>query len=301
MTAAPAAWAIELALPPAALAPFEEALAPLGFASSTFEGPDKRHWRLQVLCTAAPDRAAVAEIVAGVAASAGLAAPEIAIAPLPDIDWVAHTNRLLAPLRAGRFFLYGAHDAGRAPAGAWQLQIDAGLAFGTGRAPSTFGCLLAIDALARRKRLRRALDIGTGSGVLALAVGRASTARIVAADIDPVAVGVARRNAGINRLGRRVRLLRADGLRAPLIRAGAPYDLITANILAEPLARLARDLRASLAPGGVLVLSGLLAREERRVLAPYLAKGWRLQRRIAVEGWHTLVLQSGRGGTGFGR
>lgn len=285
----PAFWSIEIELPFAALTPFEELLGEdAGVAVSSYEVRGGAAWRLQVLFDAPPDEKAWRRRLTAIARGLDLARAPISAARLPDQDWVRHTNRLNAPIQAGRFLLYGRHDMAHLPPAALKLCVDAGLAFGTGRAPSTFGCLLAIDSLCRRHLPRRALDLGTGSGVLAMAAARARVRHVIAADIDPVAVAVARSNVALNGLAARVRCLAASRPGDPRLRGC--YDLAVANILAEPLCRMARDLSRRVAPGGHLVLSGILAREERLVLAHYRSQGLHLVRRIAREGWHTLVL-----------
>ncbi len=294
----PSFWFVEIELPFPALAPFEDLLgveAEDGVALSSYEvapmpDPDMAQWRLQVLFDTPPDEAAWRQRLAAIAAGMNLPAAPIYAGKLPDQDWVRHTNRLNAPVRAGRFFLYGAHDAGSAPPGCLSLLLDAGLAFGTGRAPSTFGCLEAIDRICRRQPPRHVLDLGTGSGVLAMAAARAtSRARIWAADIDPVAVQVARDNTRLNGLGARIHCLVASN---PLDkRLPGPFDLVVANILAGPLCAMAHGLAAQVAPGGHLVLSGLLAKEERRVAAHYRAQGLSFSARLPREGWHTLIFK----------
>ncbi len=291
-------WFVEIELPFPALAPFEDLLgldAEAGVALSSYEvapmpDPDTAFWRLQLLFDAPPDDAAWRQRLAEIAASMGLAEAPIFAGKLPDQDWVRHTNKLNAPVHAGRFFLYGAHDAGSAPPGCLSLLLDAGLAFGTGRAPSTFGCLEAIDRLCRRQPPQTVLDLGTGSGVLAMAAARAtSRARIWAADIDPVAVDVARENARLNGLSRRIHCLVASH---PLdARLPGPFDLVVANILAGPLCAMAHGLAAQVAPGGHLVLSGLLAKEERKVAAYYRGQGLAFTARLPREGWHTLIFR----------
>lgn len=298
MSQSPAAWTVEIVLPHAALGLFEDRLGELGLALSTFEKGAARdpllpavEWVMQVLFDTAPDIAALRHAVAEAAEAAGIPAPPLGLSELPATDWVSHTNTLLRPLRAGRFFLYGQHDADKRPPGRHAIRMEAGQAFGTGRAPSTFGCLLAIERLARQKRLGRVLDLGCGSGVLALAAAKAGARAVLATDIDPIAVRVARRNARLN--GVRMQTLAAKGLHHPGITRAAPYDLIVANILSGPLKRLAQGIATHLAPGGTVVLSGLLDYEERGVRAAYAAAGLAFTGRIAIEGWHTLLFRSG--------
>lgn len=212
---------------------------------------------------------------------------------LPERDWLSENRRAFPPLRIGRFFVHGSHWRGRAPPGTIEIEIDAATAFGTGEHPSTRGCLLALDALARRRRYARPLDIGTGSGILAIAAAKGLHRRVLASDIDCGAVRVARHHARRNGLGGRAQFVCAAGYRSRAVRRDR-YDLVLANILARPLASMARDLRSALLPGGVAVLAGLLRRQEPLVLAAHRAQGLMLERRVSIEGWSTLILRSGR-------
>jgi ribosomal protein L11 methyltransferase len=213
----------------------------------------------------------------------------VAVEPLADADWLAMALSGLPPVRAGRFVVFGAHDQARVPASAIGLRIEADAAFGTGHHGTTLGCLLAFDALARRRRFVRVLDVGTGTGVLAIAAARVGARIAVGTDIDPISVRIARENAQLN--GARARFVRADGLGAALVAKAGPYDLVFANILARPLTRLAPQIARAAAPGGVVILSGLLRGQERFVRAAYLARGFRLARRIHRDAWATLVLE----------
>lgn len=290
-------WQVSLTVPTAAVAAVEEAFDGIGFSQSSMEVPGGREWTVSALLHEAPDEDEIRAQVMPMVEALGLGELPLVIETVQDRDWVSHTNKLLAPFRAGRFFLYGQHDRGSAPPGARALEIDAAQAFGTGRAPSTFGCLQAIDDLARRRcthgGLGKVLDLGCGSGVLGLAAALAGAGSVVASDIDPVAARIAADNVRLNRLSHRMRVVAADGTRDALIQGGAPYDLVVANILAKPLTRLAPAIAGLVAPGGFVVLSGLLAREEVAVRTAYKAQGLSLFRRIAREGWHTLVLRSG--------
>ena len=211
---------------------------------------------------------------------------------LPERDWLAENRRDFPPQRIGRFFIHGSHWHGRAAPSSIPIEIDAATAFGTGEHPSTRGCLLALDRLARRRRFRRPLDIGTGSGILAIAAAKRLRRPVVAGDIDPEAVRVARHHARRNGLAGRARFLRTAGYRRRALRRHK-YDLILANILARPLVLMARDLKRTLAPGGIAVLAGLLRRQEPFVLAAHRAQHLSLERRLVIEGWSTLVLRSG--------
>jgi ribosomal protein L11 methyltransferase len=194
-------------------------------------------------------------------------------------------------VRAGRFIVHGAHDRARVAPNDIGIEIEAALAFGTGHHGTTRGCLLALDGLAKRRRARRVLDIGTGSGVLAMAAAKILRTHVVASDIDRVAVEAARGNARLNRTAPTITFERAIGTRANAIAAGAPYDLILANILLGPLMRLAVPLRALAAPHARIVLSGLLPAHANAALAIYRAQGFMLERRIPLDGWVTLILR----------
>lgn len=204
-------------------------------------------------------------------------------------DWVAESLRGLKPVAAGRFVIHGAHDRGRG-GGRIAVEIEAAQAFGTGHHGSTRGCLLALDAMWRQLgRDPRILDLGTGSGVLAIAAAKSLRRRVLASDIDAQAVHIARENAKLNRSAALVRVYRASGITAAAIRAGAPYTLVFANILLAPLQRLAAPVSAIVASRGRLILSGLLNGQANaaRVAYPH----FKLERRIAVDGWTTLVLR----------
>ena len=208
---------------------------------------------------------------------------------LADADWLAMALSGLPPVRAGRFFVYGLHDLGHTPVNAVNLRIEAGAAFGTGHHGTTVGCLLAFDRLLKARRFERVLDVGCGTGVLAIAAARCGARRVVGTDIDPVSVRISRENAALNQV--RARFVRADGLGHPAVRAAGRYDLVFANILARPLVGLAQPIRGALRPGGLAILSGLLRSQERMVRAAYLARGFRLVTRLHRDAWATLVMQ----------
>ena len=204
-------------------------------------------------------------------------------------DWVAESLLGLKPVVAGRFVVHGAHDRDCAPPNRFGIEIEAALAFGTGHHGSTRGCLLALDQLCNFAKPRRILDLGTGSGVLAIAAAKSLRRRVLASDIDRDAVLVARDNARLNRSAALVRVCRAPGLAAAEIRAGAPFDLVFANILLAPLQRLAAPLTGIVARRGRIILSGLLSAQANAARAAY--PHFTLERRIIVDGWSTLVLK----------
>jgi ribosomal protein L11 methyltransferase len=217
-----------------------------------------------------------------------VAALTVTRAKLADADWIALSLSGLPPVRAGRFFVHGAHDAGRVPANVTALKIEAGAAFGTGHHGTTTGCLIAFDTLLKARRFARVLDVGTGTGVLAIAAARTGSQAVVGTDIDPDSVRIAAENAALNAV--RARFEKANGLSHQSVQAHAPYDLVFANILAAPLIGLAENIRGALRRGGVAILSGLLRRQARTVRAAYLARDFRVVRRIDIDAWTTLVL-----------
>lgn len=214
------------------------------------------------------------------------------VSEVPETDWVAHVKRELQPVEAGRFFVYGSHDADRVPADRVPLLIEAAMAFGTGHHGTTKGCLLALDRLDRAGfRGRNVADIGCGTAVLAMAAAAIWQLPVIASDIDPVAVDVARANAAANGLGDRLICVEAAGFDQAQLRARAPYDLVFANILKGPLLDLAPDMAAHVAPGGYAILSGILNTQADEVIAAYKRAGFMLAARDEITEWTTLVLR----------
>ncbi len=251
-------------------------------------------WRLEGLTMTEPDAAAIRAQLALAASGLGVPAPEAKIERMPDVDWLARNRRAFPPLRAGRYFVYGSHYEGRVPPGLVGLELDAGIAFGSGEHATTRGCLLAIDRRARRKPgPRRVLDHGCGSGILGIAAAKTWRCTVAAADIDRDAVRVAAENARRNGVSpRRLRTRWSDGRSRPMRSRG--YDLVCANILARPLRRLSRPLAGAVAPGGMLVLSGLVAAQGPDIVAAYRFQRLALTGRITLDGWVTLIFRRGR-------
>ncbi|WP_209424900.1 50S ribosomal protein L11 methyltransferase [Pararhodobacter sp. SW119] len=218
-------------------------------------------------------------------------AAEFAVSELPEIDWVAHVRRELKPVEAGRFFVYGSHDADKLPADRIGLWIEAAMAFGTGHHGTTLGCLRAIDRLATEGVVpERVIDLGCGTAVLAMGAAKVWPGTILASDIDAVAVEVATANVIANGLEGRVECLEATGFAHDVIAARAPFDLVIANILKGPLIDLAPDIARHTAPGGRAILSGLLTEQAEDVLAAYVAAGYTQERREEIGDWAALTL-----------
>lgn len=291
MTADNPLWSIRVPVPAAAveaIARVEAALEPFAIALSSFEVEGGPAWVVEALSSGQPDSRAVRRALAEAGVDGEAA---VTIEPVADRDWIAECQRNMPPLRAGRFFVHGAHiPAAAAPRGTLALEIDPGLAFGTGHHESTRGCLLAIDRLARRRRFVRPLDMGCGSGILALAMARLWGVPVLACDNDPQAVAVARENARLNGLDALVRVVKSQGYAAAAVRRRAPFDLVVANILARPLCRMAGALSRHLAADGLAVLSGLLANQEEMVLAAHRPHGLDLVERRRLGDWSVIVI-----------
>jgi ribosomal protein L11 methyltransferase len=263
----------------------EEALEPFGAALVSFETDGGKGWHMEVI---GEDKPVAAAVNAALKPFAGLKAT---IGLVPDKDWLAESRKGLAPLKMGPFWVHGEHDRGKAPKKVIPLEIDAGMAFGTGRHETTSGCVKALIRLQKTHRFKRPLDIGTGTGILAFIAGHLFKVPVLAGDNDKDAVRVARENAAINGLKKQIRIVTSDGYRAATIRDSGPYDLVTANILANPLISLAPDLAKALARNGRAVLSGLLTAQEKDVLAAHQAVGLVLDFRIRQNDWSVLVLK----------
>ena len=233
---------------------------------------------------------AVTSRLGGVLSDLGLAV-SIEQEVLPDIDWVSLSLEGLKPVRAGRFFVHGAHDRDRRQEDDIAIEIEAGLAFGTGHHGTTAGCLQMLEHVVENERPQNALDLGTGSAVLAIALARLAGIPVLATDIDPVAVDVAAANVSLNGVAGLVGCVAATGFDHPVFAERGPFDLIVANILAGPLMEIAPDMARHLKPGGSLILSGILDRQEEAVLAAYDAADFRHVRTTHLEGWVTIHLK----------
>ncbi len=210
---------------------------------------------------------------------------------LPEIDWVSKSLEGLKPVRAGRFLVHGSHDRHRRKPNDLAIEIEAGLAFGTGHHGTTAGCLEMIETVMRREHPRNVLDLGTGSAVLAIAMAKLAHIQCLATDIDPIATEVAAENARINNVARYVETRTASGFHDAAFARRAPFDLIVANILAKPLMRMAPDMARHVATGGSLILSGILERQRNAVLAAYTGQRFRHVRTLWRDGWVTIHLK----------
>jgi ribosomal protein L11 methyltransferase len=259
-----------------------------GTAVSAYDAGDGR-WVVEVLSSAPPARARLH--IWAARAGVGEAAITRLCEPVAERDWVAFSLAGLGPVEAGRFLVHGRHDRSRARGGQVRVEVEAAAAFGSGHHGTTRGCLLALDRTLKARRpprRTRVLDLGTGSGVLAIAAAKALRAAVAASDIDRAAVRIARANAAHNGVRRWVVVVHGAGLRAPRLRG--PFDLVLANILLGPLVALAAPIAARLAPGGRAIVSGLLPGQANAALAAYRRYGLALERRIVLAGWVTLLL-----------
>jgi ribosomal protein L11 methyltransferase len=246
------------------------------------EDEDKGIWRIDAFPTNDEEDAGLLEVLAGYPL-------KVVREQLADADWLAMALSGLPPVRAGRFFVYGMHDRGRLPASTVNLRIEAGAAFGTGHHGTTVGCLLAYDRLIKARKFNKVLDVGAGTGLLAIAAARTGSRIAVGTDIDRPSVRISKENAKVNRAN--ARFVHASGLSNRLVTDNAPYDLVFANILARPLVSLAQDIKNALVPGGTVILSGLLRTQERMVKAAYVSRGFKVVNRIHRDAWAALVLQ----------
>lgn len=265
-----------------------ESFDPAETAVAAFEAPDLT-WLVEVYFRDPPDQAAVTELIA-VAAGEPV---DVTFDAFAEKDWVQASLDGLAPVPAGRFTIHGSHDRDKVPNNTIAIEIEAALAFGTGHHGTTRGCLLALDALLKTRSPRRPIDIGTGTGVLAIAAARVLKRRVIASDIDPVAIATARNNIRFNKAAAYITPVVARGTTNRTIVSNGPYDLVFANILVGPLVRLAAPIGRLLAPRATVILSGLLHAHANAALSAYRQQGLYLVRRYRIDEWTTLVLQRG--------
>lgn len=264
-----------------------ESLDPTETACSAFE-QSGGEWQVDIYFIRRPTPAELRAIMAQADAAAGDVT--VQVQKVTPRDWVKESLAGLRPVEAGRFVIHGAHDRDRVPSHCVALEIEAATAFGTGHHGTTRGCLLALDWLARHREPRHILDLGTGSGILAIAAAKVFRRPILATDIDWRAVAIARGNADLNGVGALIMAVNAAGLRAPQIVARAPFDLVLSNILLQPLQRLAAPIARQLMPNARVVLSGILASQANAAIAAYRSQGLVLERSFKLDGWTTLVM-----------
>tara|TARA_R110002110_G_scaffold74388_9_gene196723 strand:- start:5245 stop:6129 length:885 start_codon:yes stop_codon:yes gene_type:complete len=289
-----AIWEIGIELPTGDhRAAFEEVIESFVTGHAIFEVEGTPRWRLTGYTDGPPDENAVKASVAAAAAAAGIACPDVRFAGVIEKDWVAEVEKTLTPIHVPPYYVFGSHIRDTPPPNSIAIQIDAGLAFGTGNHETTQGCLQALESVLADQPPKSPIDIGTGSGILAIAVAKRFGVDVMASDIDPIAIDVARENAAINGVADRIAFAVSDGLDNAEIAASAPYDLILANIVANPLIALAPGISAIAAMGGYVILSGILREQAASVIAAYRERGMSLKERIDLGNWSTLVLTRG--------
>jgi len=260
----------------------------LALTASAHEDEETGEWVFEATCDSPPDVEAFAELARQVLGGT----VEFSVEPIdPEINWVAKSLEGLAPVIAGGFYVYGSHETGPVPEGLTPMKIDAAQAFGTGHHETTTGCLEAIEAVLRTKSPSSMIDVGTGTGVLAIALAKRTNIKVLATDIDPIAVKTTIENAKENGVGELIDTLEATGLDHPAIAARAPYDLVVANILAGPLTELAPGMGVITQAGGTAILSGILNTQADGVIAAYELAGFRLMDHLKRKDWTTLVLE----------
>ncbi len=292
MTDGEATWRIALEVPSAShFDAIETALSLDGAPVSTSEIAPGAGWRMEVHCTTEPDRAAITARIIVAAAIGGIETPDFVIEKMATIDWVKRVQENSPPVSAGKFYIHGSHVAEPVPESRIGLLIDAGAAFGTGTHETTQGCLIAFERISQFREIRASLDLGCGSGILAIGIAKLWPASVLAADNDPMAVEVTAENAKINNVADKIKAIQSDGFKATAISDHGPFELIAANILAEPLITLAPDIAHHLAPGGEVVLSGLLEIQSDDVVAAHERAGLKLGEQITLGEWRTLVMR----------
>lgn len=260
----------------------------LAVTASAHEDTETGEWVFEATCAEMPDLHSFAELArATLGGNINFSVETID----PEINWVAKSLEGLAPVTAGGFYVYGSHETAPVPAGLTPIRIDAAQAFGTGHHETTTGCLEAIDRVLKRRRYHALLDVGTGTGILAIALAKRTHLPVVASDIDLVAVETTIRNARDNGVGGLVTAVQATGLDHRRIANGAPYDLIVANILAGPLTALAPAMGRIAAHGAAIILSGILEHQAARIVAAYGRQSMILKQKLIRNGWATLTLE----------
>jgi len=282
-------WRITLVTDTRTAPRYAEALETLCPTVSWIDTDEDGQVEVEAISEEKPVRAVVEKLLK----AAHTPLPQVTIAPLPDTDWLTLSFQSFPPKQLGRFWIHGSHVTTPPPAGSWPLQIDAATAFGSGEHPTTAGCLAALEQLSKSCRFRNILDMGTGSGILAIAAARIFGSRVTAVDIDPESIRVTKNHAEANTVLRHLHLEAGDGFKSPLARRHAPYDLLLANILARPLRLMARDGASLVRQNGYIVLAGLLDTQVNLVLEAWRKQGCRLVRKLKRGEWTILILRKG--------
>ncbi len=286
-------WQISFILPAQAVPFFERALdAPdtALLASEIESGENKGKWKLDAIFQNHPDENLLNTSLTLAAMAAKTDLPDYKLSELAQKDWLKENLISFAPVSVGRYYIYGSHIQTPPPKTKLSLKIDAATAFGSGEHFTTKGCLMAMQEISRFKKVRNILDMGCGSGILALAAAKTFRTNVLAADIDPESVRVTKENAKTNHLARYITACAGNGYKPVIVRSKAPYDLVFSNILARPLTLMAKDLSSVLAADGLAVLSGLLCRQEAWVLDAHRRVGLHLKKRYRLQGWSTLII-----------
>jgi len=288
-------WRVEVAATASSVNAFENALDPFCEAISWFATDSEGAWRIEGFTERKPEGAALAAAMSVVAGEFCIPVPEVTVIPVAPRDWIADSLRLFPPTDAGNFFIYGTHYDRALPQGRIPICLNPGRAFGSGEHATTMGCLLALSDLAGRRKFRRPLDMGCGSGILAIAIAKAWGIPVQAMDLDINAVLVAHENVRRNGVAPLVHVSRSNGYHSRGVKKRGPYDLIVSNILANPLCQMARKVgensRSASRGGGIVILGGFLEIDANRVYAAYYRQGFRLLRSYHIKGWRTLVLR----------
>lgn len=286
-------WQIRISIGQIAVATTEEVFEDVALAISSFEVSEDSHdWYTDIITDVKPEKLMIDERLALVVSQLAITMPAYEIKEIVNKDWVSEVERSFPPLHIGRFYVHGSHVKKVPPHGKIALKVNAGAAFGSGEHSTTSGCLMALGILAKKRRFRRPLDMGCGSGILALAMAKLWHVPVTAIDIDPVSAITSKENARNNKAHTLLKVADGFGYRTMLARKNAPYDIIVANILARPLMKMAPDLKRNLSKGGFVILSGLLAKQERMVLSAHKAQGLHLVGRVKLGCWNTLILRS---------
>lgn len=270
---------------------FEAAITDFVTGHAIFEVENTPRWRLTGYTDIPPDADAIEAGIAIAAVAAGIETPPVQIAPVVQKDWVAESEKSLPALHVGPYFVFGSHIREPPPPDSIAIKIDAGLAFGTGNHETTQGCLQALERVFAERVPANPIDIGTGSGILAIAIAKRCDVQVSASDIDPIAIDVAHENAVINGVGGQVSCFVTDGVDGDEITTLAPYDLVVANIVANPLIALASGIVRILAADGFVILSGILNEQSSGVTEAYVAEGLAMKDKIELGNWTTLILQ----------